>query len=68
MTVGELKKFIEDLGDDMLVVTDQYNSGSGGHFEADASVRNLRWISELNRFDDDGEAADQKVLRISNYR
>jgi hypothetical protein len=38
MTVGELKRFIEDLDDDIIVVTSEYNSGSGGLFEAGAEV------------------------------
>ena len=38
MNVGDLRTLIEDLPDEMLVVTHEYNSGYGGHFEAGAEV------------------------------
>jgi hypothetical protein len=65
MTVGDLKNFIAELDDEMIVVTDAYNGGYGGHFEADASVRKLKneGIEYSESEADDGE----EVLRISNY-
>lgn len=38
MTVGQLKKLLQNLDDEMLVVTDEYNSGYGGLFEAGAET------------------------------
>lgn len=38
MTVGELKQFLEDVDDDLPVVTREYNDGYGGMFDAGWAV------------------------------
>ncbi len=65
MTIADLKEFIEDLPDDMLVVTDQYNDGYGGQFEADSfQVVKTYWISELGHYSDGLISDKENMVKV----